>query len=1027
MHRSGTSALTRVISLLGAALPKNLYPAGVGNESGFWEPENASKIHDQMLQAAGTAVNEIWDPKGDWSKTQTARSFIPKIKQLIAEEYGDTPLFVVKDPRLSLVLPLWLEALRDLDIAPRVIVCFRNPIEVARSLRVRQAKHFPFEVWHDDRGGLLWLRYLLSAERYSRGALRAFLDYSDLLSDWRGTMGRLSSALKLEWPRGSASVEHEIDTFLTSSLRHQESSISLTSLGHPWKQWIEPLSRELRRANAGAEPNHRALDQIFENYRHFVSLLGPYLATLNAQIDRLGRALGASQSERDSAIQRAQETEHESATIQAERDGAESALAASRQGTQDILAGRDASVATLQVALGSAAAERDALAEEQFVQWALKARILLGLLRRRFRFRVENVNAQIAAMRVGEVIADSFVSWYCTTQVLSGLLRRSNRQGEAALVSKIQALKANRISPGPCDPGDFTASADVSGEKFQRGASPNSPKLIDEIDAGKILEHVDNSRPARISTLSPTQLETYYRHLGFASTVAKKWADLAEGVQVEQSDFATLAEGLRDNVVLAGFASRIRESELFDESFYREQAGLKGSPLDYVLHYLLIGEPSGLSPSAEFDPAYYAWRYFDVTNAGLSCLWHYEVNGRRESRQGRSPVRPRVGRQPENPLRDNVIIVVHETTRTGAPILGWNIAERLAQHYNVFTIFLSGGVLTEEFEGISAKVLGPFGDRSEIDFSVRSLFDKRFKYAIVNSIASHSVLETFANHSIPTVLLVHEFLSMCAPPGTFQSSLDLAGEIIFPASTVLQSAIATYPSLANRRLHVESQGASYVPKANTWSKPPTMDQLNFLAATRAEGGFIAIGAGSVSFRKGVDLFIAMAAEVRSRVQNRSTYFVWVGSGYDPDHDMGYSIYLKEQLERSGLDEQVIFLDELADLEPIYELAHVLVLTSRLDPLPNVTIDAAHRGLPIICFRNASGTAELMLQNEEAAQGVVPYLDVSAAAQLVSELASNESKRLHMAKAIKSVATMTDMRRYVARLDEIGSELSAAQG
>ena len=35
MHRSGTSALTRVVSLLGADLPSRLIPANVANEAGF--------------------------------------------------------------------------------------------------------------------------------------------------------------------------------------------------------------------------------------------------------------------------------------------------------------------------------------------------------------------------------------------------------------------------------------------------------------------------------------------------------------------------------------------------------------------------------------------------------------------------------------------------------------------------------------------------------------------------------------------------------------------------------------------------------------------------------------------------------------------------------------------------------------------------------------------------------------------------------------------------------------------------------
>src|SRR6266851_10203332 len=59
MHRSGTSALTRALSLLGAALPKRVARATASNEAGHWEPERLVHLHDEMLGEAG----QRWD---DW-------------------------------------------------------------------------------------------------------------------------------------------------------------------------------------------------------------------------------------------------------------------------------------------------------------------------------------------------------------------------------------------------------------------------------------------------------------------------------------------------------------------------------------------------------------------------------------------------------------------------------------------------------------------------------------------------------------------------------------------------------------------------------------------------------------------------------------------------------------------------------------------------------------------------------------------------------------------------------------------------
>ena len=57
MHRSGTSALTRLLNLHGAVLGDDLLPAGHDNPSGFWELREAVAIHVRLLAGLGMA----WD------------------------------------------------------------------------------------------------------------------------------------------------------------------------------------------------------------------------------------------------------------------------------------------------------------------------------------------------------------------------------------------------------------------------------------------------------------------------------------------------------------------------------------------------------------------------------------------------------------------------------------------------------------------------------------------------------------------------------------------------------------------------------------------------------------------------------------------------------------------------------------------------------------------------------------------------------------------------------------------------------
>ena len=66
MHRSGTSALTRLLNLHGAVLGDDLLPAGHDNPSGFWELREAVAIHERLLAGLGMAWDDPRALPPDW-------------------------------------------------------------------------------------------------------------------------------------------------------------------------------------------------------------------------------------------------------------------------------------------------------------------------------------------------------------------------------------------------------------------------------------------------------------------------------------------------------------------------------------------------------------------------------------------------------------------------------------------------------------------------------------------------------------------------------------------------------------------------------------------------------------------------------------------------------------------------------------------------------------------------------------------------------------------------------------------------
>jgi glycosyltransferase involved in cell wall biosynthesis len=474
------------------------------------------------------------------------------------------------------------------------------------------------------------------------------------------------------------------------------------------------------------------------------------------------------------------------------------------------------------------------------------------------------------------------------------------------------------------------------------------------------------------------------------------------------------------------WAGRIRKSDLFNATEYLGQIGRIGG-LDPVLHYVLVGEQMGYAPSDGFDPRYYLERYPDVARAGVSCLGHYLESGRAE---GRRPVSVAASLDFEcsriNPDADTVLVISHEASRTGAPILAYNVAKGLSKRYNVVSLLLGGGALIRDFQKLCAAVIGPLTQADwhpvEADHIVRSLLQSyRITYAIANSTESRLFIPALTTAFVPVVSMIHEFASYTRPKGALGEGLDWSTEIVFSTELTANSARREHPRLLARRVHVIPQGRCEVPQMSGKKEPVDPGRLaDIFRPEGYENAFVVLGAGFVHIRKGVDLFLSCAAAVKQLCPNRPVRFVWIGDGYDVVSDTAYSVYLNEQIERSGIATDVAIIDAIEDLEPAYKMSDIFFLSSRLDPLPNVTIDAAFHGLPVVCFEGTSGMASLLAAEAPLRSCVVPHLDVHGAARVIAEFAYDENAVKNIGNAFRHFAETTfSMEHYVQRLDELG--------
>lgn len=278
MHRSGTSALTRVLGLCGAALPERLMDAAPEvNERGFWEPREIVALHEEALEAAGSVWHDIRPLPGPWFESAAAAAFRQRLAALLDEEFGTAALPVVKDPRLCRLLNLWLPVLGTLDIAPCVVIPVRNPLEVAASLRQREG--FGAAKWL-----MLWLGHFLAAERESRGLPRCFVTYEQILTDWRSVVERIGAVLGIAWPRAPGAAAPEIEAFLSGALRHHARSDD--ALDDTVPVWIRDVYDWALAACRGAEPDGAALDRIGAEMAGTMAAFGPVIGELDGEIER---------------------------------------------------------------------------------------------------------------------------------------------------------------------------------------------------------------------------------------------------------------------------------------------------------------------------------------------------------------------------------------------------------------------------------------------------------------------------------------------------------------------------------------------------------------------------------------------------------------------------------------------------------------------------------------------------------------------------------------------------------------------
>jgi hypothetical protein len=327
MHRSGTSLCSHILSALGFDMTDNI--PGPGNASltpdnprGHWERWEIVEFHDRIL---GLFDRSYWGrfhdfplPVAWWADprvVQIRREMVAFLQKRMTDDY-----FGFKDPRTVRLLPVWHQIFNELKLTPKIVLCLRNPAQVAQSLYARDGLDPAI-------GEYRWLVHTVDLVRYASSLDMCTLEYEGWFGDPTANLEKLKQFLGLPWQQSESELGMMLSGIIDPSARHDDSELREAS-----QPVVRSLYKLIRRAGKDREADEQ-IAYIASQFVGFQQLQRPFqqafedIAKTAAKVPKIEQeldALRAAAGERDVLIE-AQRSQLEQAASADEATRAEMA------------------------------------------------------------------------------------------------------------------------------------------------------------------------------------------------------------------------------------------------------------------------------------------------------------------------------------------------------------------------------------------------------------------------------------------------------------------------------------------------------------------------------------------------------------------------------------------------------------------------------------------------------------------------------------------------------------------------------
>ena len=333
-----------------------------------------------------------------------------------------------------------------------------------------------------------------------------------------------------------------------------------------------------------------------------------------------------------------------------------------------------------------------------------------------------------------------------------------------------------------------------------------------------------------------------------------------------------------------------------------------------------------------------------------------------------------------------VLMVLHELSRTGAPKVCLDAIDALGGAVSLCTLALADGPLAPRCRALGALHVVPGWSSSPLARLQRRWRMRRLARAVrvfapdliyLNSLVALSGLRALPVPPRPVLLHVHELDSYIQP------LLDRDPDLL---RQVPSRYIAVAEAVRARLVDGAAIPADRIALIHDFIPDAVLAQARATRPReRTSAAIVVGGAGYPSWRKGLGLWLQMAAHLLALVPDRPLEFRWIGVAENAELAVA-----RHQARALGIADRIRFVPSTP--EPLSHFAELdlFAQTSWEDPCPIVVLEAMALAKPVLCFAGSGGAPEEVGDAGIVIAGFDPRRMAEAAARLVADPAERAS-------------------------------------